>query len=243
MPHTLFKRLQKIGAVTLYPKRILSFPAFVYGRESDKLLIVVQRRQGNFACRRLNTPNCCILVTSRDVLCLLSSLQQRTKCAPCVLSVRVEIQASSLHLLQPLLTMAVLTVPVMCNSPVCRRPRSRARTVSAFVDSTSTENVEYGEQYVLPHADMVVPKGTRWTSNDFRVASTPLRVLQERLDAEDAAAAAAEHDAEIAKANRVGPFSNADGARGTIPLQDKFGLLLSICSLLVSVQIFMPRVL
>lgn len=31
--------------------------------------------------------------------------------------------------------------------------------------------------------------------------------------------------------------------RGTIPLQDKFGLLLSVCSVLVSVQVLMPRVL
>lgn len=40
-----------------------------------------------------------------------------------------------------------------------------------------------------------------------------------------------------------GADGDDDAPRGRIRVQDKFGLLLSVCSVLVSVQVLMPRVL
>lgn len=137
--------------------------------------------------------------------------------------------------------MAVLTVPAVSSVHLCRRPRTRLVHSAAFVDSSATEVNDACELHEMSHTDMSVPRGTRWTTDTAHVASTPLNVWEQRIDAILEDSARAEESRESPKPPVNGAFSSFDGVRGNIPLQDKFGLLLSICSLLVSVQVFLPR--
>jgi hypothetical protein len=114
------------------------------------------------------------------------------------------------------------TPPVHCSSHICstrRRPRA------AFVDSAPAAR----PPPPTPDAH-TVPPTARYTFTPPSAATPPLH-------ATEAAAGS--------PAPRAPRRNDDDGARrpGSIPLQDKMGLLLSLCSVLVSVQVLMPRVL
>lgn len=109
--------------------------------------------------------------------------------------------------------MSTIRTPVLSPSLVCTL---RRRRVAAFLDAPSLPQP-------LNISDMVVAPApnAKWT---YRVArSRTLREWEELYTPRE------EEDAE------------QEQAIFSIGAQDKMGLFLSICSLLVSVQMFMPR--
>lgn len=150
--------------------------------------------------------------------------------------------------------------PAMARPQVCRRPRfaDSSRSTFAFIDprapGTSASSPEtVNTPYLLRHEDMVVPVSSRYVVSNMVAASIS---LPEREAVISAAQRAADEQTDGGIVGGISPRAGAatagqdtsSGVRfgnegGHIAIQDKFGLLLSFCSLLVSVQVLIPRVL